>query len=87
MLIFYIDLNKYNPVRQEVESSHTTGICRPFPEVSSSFPKHWAITLSRENPLQSKTPASRYWPCIRIEHKSLCAKKYKCHKPSTLRGQ
>ena len=27
-------------VRQEAASSHTTGICRPFPEVSSSFPKH-----------------------------------------------
>ncbi len=40
--------------------SLTTGICRPFPEVSSSFPKHWAMTLSREKPRHRRTPTSRY---------------------------
>lgn len=40
----------------------TMGICRPFPDLSSWFPKHWDITALIPNPLHKSTPISRYWP-------------------------
>ena len=60
---------------------HTTGICLPFPDPSSSLPKHWAITSSMVNPRQRRTPISLYWPMILSRRiKMNCD-----HSPRTLR--